>query len=408
MDNGRAEYLRTIYERAGAVDYAQLYTSYGKGRGHWFFDPSFKAGVTYKIDGRNALKVNALAESRAPLARNAYVSPRIHDRTIEGLKSSGILSYDLTYEFNYGIVRGRLTGFRTHFENGTELQGYYDDGFRTFVNQAMTGISSIHQGGEAAVAVKMGTYFTLSAVASVTDNHYTKDAYSVTSAENGMALDSYVDNAGNTQPLYELRDSVLIKGLKVANGPQLAASLKLSFFHPKMWFADVTVSYFDWNYLDFAPSRRMQGLFTGQRADGSMVNGWYNVVKDENGNVAIDKNGHPVVAYPHSILANQESLVSNQWYNRFLVDLSVGKLIYLPNRQSLSINLSVSNLLNNTDMKTGGYQQGRLPRSTKQGAGFNGSSTIQESVISGNVWKFPAKYYYAWGTNFFLNLTYKF
>ena len=166
------------------------------------------------------MKVNALAESRAPLARNAYVSPRIHDRTIEGLKSSGILSYDLTYEFNYGIVRGRLTGFRTHFENGTELQGYYDDGFRTFVNQAMTGISSIHQGGEAAVAVKMGTYFTLSAVASVTDNHYTKDAYSVTSAENGMALDSYVDNAGNTQPLYELRDSVLIKGLKVANGPQ--------------------------------------------------------------------------------------------------------------------------------------------------------------------------------------------
>ena len=408
MDNGRAEYLRTIYERAGYAEYGALYSSYGKGRSHYFIDPSFKAGVTYKIDGRNALKVNALAESRAPLARNAYVSPRIHDRTIEGLRSSRILSYDLTYEFNYGVVRGRVTGFRTHFENGTELNGYYDDGFRTFVNQAMTGVSSIHQGGEAAVAVKMGTYFTLSAVASITDNHYTKDAYSVTSAENGMALDAYVDNAGNTQPLYELRDSVLIKGLKVANGPQLAASLKLSFFHPKMWFADVTVSYFDWNYLDFAPSRRMQGLFTGQRADGSIVNGWYNVEKDENGNTMMDRNGHPVVAYPHSVLSAQESLVSTQWYNRFLVDLSVGKLIYLPNRQSLSINLSVSNLLNNTDMKTGGYQQGRLPRSTKQGSGFNGSQTIQESRIANNVWKYPAKYYYAWGTNFFLNLTYKF
>ena len=98
----------------------------------------------------------------------------------------------------------------------------------------------------------------------------------------------------------------------------------------------------------------MQGLFTGVRADGSPVNGTYRLETDEEGNTLYDKNGHPVVAYPHSILSNQESLVASEWYNRFLVDLSVGKLIYLPQRQSLSINLSVSNLLNNTHMKTGG------------------------------------------------------
>ena len=212
----------------------------------------------------------------------------------------------------------------------------------------------------------------------------------------------------NNNPIYELRDSVLTKGLKVANGPQLATSLKLSFFHPKMWFADVTVSYFDWNYLDFSPSRRMQGLFTGVRADGSPVNGTYRLETDEEGNTLYDKNGHPVVAYPHSVLSNQESLVANEWYNRFLVDLSVGKLIYLPQRQSLSINLSVSNLLNNTHMKTGGYQQGRIPVSSVQGEGFNGSNKIQKVEIANNVWKFPAKYYYAWGANFFLNITYKF
>ena len=371
---------------------------------HWFLDPSFKAGLTYKIDGRNRIKVNALAESRAPLARNAYISQRIHDRTIDGLQSSKTLSYDLTYEFNYGIVRGRVTGFRTHFVNGTELNGYYDDGYRTFVNQAMTGINTIHQGGEAALAVKLGTYFTLSGAASIMDAHYTSDAYSVTSAENGMSLASDINN----NPIYELRDSVLIKGLKVANGPQLATSLKLSFFHPKMWFADITVSYFDWNYLDFSPSRRMQGLFTGVRADGSPVNGTYRLETDEEGNTLYDKNGHPVVAYPHNILSNQESLVASEWYNRFLVDLSVGKLIYLPQRQSLSINLSVSNLLNNTHMKTGGYQQGRIPVSSVQGEGFNGSNKIQKVEISNNVWKFPAKYYYAWGANFFLNITYKF
>lgn len=408
MENGRAIYLQSVYNQRypnfGADKLAILYNSLGKGQLHWFLDPSFKAGLTYKIDGRNRIKVNALAESRAPLARNAYVSQRIHDRTIDGLQSSKTLSYDLTYEFNYGIVRGRVTGFRTHFVNGTELNGYYDDGYRTFVNQAMTGINTIHQGGEAALAVKLGTYFTLSGAASIMDAHYTSDAYSVTSAENGMSLASDINN----NPIYELRDSVLTKGLKVANGPQLATSLKLSFFHPKMWFADITVSYFDWNYLDFSPSRRMQGLFTGVRADGSPVNGTYRLETDAEGNTLYDKNGHPVVAYPHSVLSNQESLVANEWYNRFLVDLSVGKLIYLPKRQSLSINLSVSNLLNNTHMKTGGYQQGRIPVSSVQGEGFNGSNKIQKVEIANNVWKFPAKYYYAWGANFFLNLTYKF
>ena len=86
-----------------------------------------------------------------------------------------------------------------------------------------------------------------------------------------------------------------------------------------------------------------------------------------------------------------------------MIDASVGKLIYLPNRQSLSINLSVTNLANNTHFKTGGYQQARLPRQTRQGV-----ADTENSVISPNVWKFPAKYYYAWGANFFLNVTYKF
>ena len=205
----------------------------------------------------------------------------------------------------------------------------------------------------------------------IADYHYTSNAYSITSAENGMALAD-----GLNGPIYELSDSVLIKGLKVANGPQLNTSLKLSFFHPKMWFADITVSYFDWNYLDYAPSRRMQGLFTGTRADGTTVNGSYKdagaiqTYTDGEGNTTTltDKYGIPD----------------------------------LPNRQSLSINLSVSNITNNTHMKTGGYQQSRLPRANVQ------MSTPEKSVITSNVWKFPSKYYYAWGANFFLSLTYKF
>lgn len=401
------------------------------GQTHHFVDPAFKIGATYKIDGRNKLKINALAETRAPLARNAYISQRVHDRAIETIythdqaknlkdfyaASEKVVGGDLSYEFNFPIVRGRITGFFTQFWDGSELNGYYDDEARTFVNQALTGIDRRHMGIEAAAAVKLGTYFTLTGAASVGDYRYTSNAMAITSAENGMALAEDKDG----KSVFELQDEVLLKGIRVATGPQVNASLKLSFFHPKMWFADVTVSYYDWNFLDVAPSRRMKGLYTGVRADGTPVNGWYgdsyaNAIETTDGkaavvtgdgsfpaNAVLDANGVPVLRYPYNILSMQESLAATNPLNRFIIDASVGKLIYLKNRQSLSVNLSVTNLTNNTHFKTGGYQQARLPRYTRQGVGDN-----ENSVISPNAWKFPSKYYYAWGMNFFLSVTYKF
>lgn len=401
------------------------------GQAHHFVDPAFKIGATYKIDGRNKLKINALAETRAPLARNAYISQRVHDRAIETIythdqaknlkdfyaASEKVVGGDLSYEFNFPIVRGRITGFFTQFWDGSELNGYYDDEARTFVNQALTGINRRHMGIEAAAAVKLGTYFTLTGAASVGDYRYTSNATAITSAENGMALAEDKDG----KSVFELQDEVLLNGIRVATGPQVNASLKLSFFHPKMWFADVTVSYYDWNFLDVAPSRRMKGLYTGVRADGTPVNGWYgdsyaNAIETTDGkaavvtgdgsfpaNAVLDANGVPVLRYPYNILSMQESLAATNPLNRFIIDASVGKLIYLKNRQSLSVNLSVTNLTNNTHFKTGGYQQARLPRYTRQGVGDN-----ENSVISPNAWKFPSKYYYAWGMNFFLSVTYKF
>ncbi|MCR5049667.1 MAG: carboxypeptidase-like regulatory domain-containing protein [Paludibacteraceae bacterium] len=511
MLNGRAWYLTKVAEEQKEKDIAagrnpkiepwEYYgqASYNKiknsdekilkagrsfsGDAHHFLDPAFKLGATYKINGRNRLKLNAIAETRAPYARDAYISQRVHDRVIETIyhhddptkwaayyqpfyeaaktayeaytgpiaakqqlkdnvnkykrlsnplyqyyaASEKVVSADLTYEFNYPIVRGRLTGFFTQSWDGSELNGYYDDEARTFVNQAMTGIDKRYMGIEAAAAVKLGTYFTLTGAASVGDYRYTSDANSITSAENGMPM---TQDLATKELLFETHDRVLLKGLKLSTGPQVNASLKLSFFHSKMWFADVTVSYHDWNYLSVAPSRRMQGLYTGVRPDGTAVNGWFgdyyaNAIETTDNqalrvsvdtdphsatygqatyeNAVLDKNGVPQLKYPFSIMTMQESLAATNPLNRFLIDASVGKLIYLPNRQSLSINLSVTNLTNNTHFKTGGYQQARLPRAVRQG-----EKDYQNSVITANAWKYPSKYYYAWGANFFLSITYKF
>ena len=444
MFNGRQAYLATVaYSRGtmwkylgdNADQYKNIQSTY-YGNAHHFIDPAFKFGVTYKINGRNRLKLNAMAKTQAPYARDAYISQRVHDRVLDQIythdkaknlkefyaASEKIASADLTYEFNYPIVRGRVTGFFTQTWDGTELNGYYDDEARTFVNQAMSEISKRYMGVEAALSVKLGNYFTLTGVASVGDYRYTSDATSITSAENGMPM---TQDLSTKELIFEVRDKVLLKGLKLSSGPQANASLKLGFFHPKMWFADITVSYHDWNFLSVAPSRRMQGLYTGKRTDGTDVNGWFgdayaNAIAttdgkplvtptvDENGNAdyhnaQLDANGVPVLKYPYNLMTMQESLAATNPLNRFLIDASVGKLIYLKNRQSVSINLSVSNLTNNLHFKTGGYQQARLPRAVRQGA-----DDYQNSVITANAWKYPSKYYYAWGVNFFLSVTYKF
>ncbi len=68
-----------------------------------------------------------------------------------------------------------------------------------------------------------------------------------------------------------------------------------------------------------------------------------------------------------------------------VINMSLGKLIYLNRTASLNLNLSINNLLDNRIIQTGGYQQGRFD--------YTNFTTS----------KYPNKYYYAQGIRIFLN-----
>ena len=360
MRNGRAEYFNEV--------------SYGKGKKSEFIDPSVKAGFAYKPDGHNRFYINAVAETRAPLANNSYISPRIKDTQINGLVSEKILSYDVNYEFNYRRVKGRISAFQTYFKDGSELNGYYDDTYQTFINQSLTEIDKKFQGIEAAATIKINGSFSTTIAGSWGDYRYTNNARGVMSSENG----SLEEEAGSLQSLEE---TVYTKGRYANSGPQIATSISLNYRHSKMWFAEIKASYFDKNYLDFAPSRLTQ----------SAVNKYVSAVNSIYNNSTITNEEKLSLFDDIRSLYTQEKL-----NNGFLVDVSLGKIIYLNNRsQSLNINLSCNNILNNKKMVTGGFQQGRLPLSDK-------------AIDTNNINKFPSKYYYAQGFNLFLNLGYRF
>lgn len=74
----------------------------------------------------------------------------------------------------------------------------------------------------------------------------------------------------------------------------------------------------------------------------------------------------------------------------FVLNASIGKLIYLNRKVSMNINLNVDNILNNKKIQTYGYQQGRFDYS-------NYDST-----------KYPNKYFYAQGIKVYLNVGIRF
>lgn len=347
MRNGRAEVV-------GAI-------SKGKSKTYWFLDPSFKAGAAYKIDGHNRISANVLLESRAPYAYNAFISPRVKANRIADLTSEKILSYDINYNFNYRIIKGRVSAYRTHYNDVAELTGYYDDVYKTFVNASVSGLNKLYQGIEAAAEIKINNSFSVTAAGTWADNWYTNNGTATISAENGSFGD--------------VTEKIYTKNLYVNSGPQIAASLSLNYFHPKMWFGEITGSYYAKNYLDFAPSRRTASFREKIKTFNQLE-----TTTQEQADAAIN-------------LFRQEELPDG-----FMLDASIGKLIYLNNRaQQLNINLSASNILNNKKMITGGYQQGRQPLTTDKTA-IDGSSLT----------KFTNKYYYAQGFNIFLNVGYKF
>ena len=88
-----------------------------------------------------------------------------------------------------------------------------------------------------------------------------------------------------------------------------------------------------------------------------------------------------------------------------MLDLSIGKSIRMK-KGNLSINLSITNLLNNQSMVTGGYEQSRSNYSVTE----NDDAKRTITVGNARTYKFdrnPMKFY-AYGINGMLNIGYNF
>jgi hypothetical protein len=323
--------------------------SYGKGDTHRFLTYGAKAGITFKLDGRNSFTGHAFYGTEAPRPYDAYISSRTKYDVID-LKVEKIFSADLSYVMSYRNFKGIVTAFFTDQRDNTERNSFYDDVRSTFMNFALTGVHKQYKGVEVGLSYKLSSSLTVSAAANIARYQYKNRPLGTRSYENGS-------NPDVTSVIY-------LKNFYVAGSPQECYSLAFNWAGPKNWYVELNGAWMNRSYVSISPIRH------------EAIPNLYELAESEEHLQQLIKD-----------LSVQEKL-----NEALLINASIGHVIYINRSASFNINLNLNNILDNKNIQTGGYQQGR----------------IDTKDITNTANKFPNKYYYAQGFKMFLNLGLKF
>jgi len=320
--------------------------SYGDSEKQDFWTYTAKAGLTYKISGSHVVWANLGYMEEAPFFQSSMVSPRTRNDFLPGLTTKKTASADLNYSLRLPWVKMRLSGYYTTIKDQVNLISFYDDLNRTFTNFAMRGIDQMHTGMELGVEAPLIYDISLKGAFSYGYYIYTSDPLVTQTADNSNR--TLLDN-----------ESVYWKNYKIDGTPQTALNIGLNYRSRDNLFLGVDASYFDANYISMNPLRR---------TDMAVVN-----LDDDR----------------IAAMAKQEMFPS-----AFILNANVGKSWYL-GKYNIGFSLEVKNILNNTNIKTGGYEQMRLRE--------NNTNPDNRFYTP-----FDSKYFYLFGTNYYLNIYLRF
>ena len=342
--NFGAELSNTQFWREGQIRNGKFPdNSFGESEKQKFTNYSVKGGAVLKIDGRNYINANSTYRTRAPYFRNAYVSPRTRDQVVSGLTDTKIFSSDLTFFHNSPKYKIRAGAFYTTFKDENQALSFYHDDERTFVNYSVTGIDREHLGIELAASAKLTTTLTAHGVVAL-------GQYIFTSRPNVTV------SQDNTAELLQENQTVYGKNFYVSGTPQRAYNVGLSYWGAKSYNFFLNLSYLSDVYIEYNPTRRTVDAIDGVLPDSDNFDA---IIEQERGE------------------------------GRFMLDIS-GVKSFRWGSHRLSINLSINNLLDVQDFRTGGFEQRRFDFEEK------------------NVDLFPNRYFYANGRTYWASLTYSF
>ena len=321
--------------------------SEGKSDVKAFFEGGAKAGITYKVNGRNYLVLNGEFMTSAPGILHVFLAPRIRNTYISNLKSEKIAAIDLSYVMKYPFMKMRASLYFTQFFDLTKVISFYSGEQSTMVNDAITGMNQRHMGAELGAEIKLCPVLWLVMAGNFGDYRYSNRPIVYTNAENGY--DILGDGNKDT------KETVYWKNYFVAGSPQVAATLGLKFNY-KYWWINLNANYFDRIFCEVNPDRRTpSAIGTKPKTDPD-----YHKIIDQ-----------------------------TRLKGQFTLDISVNKSWRIK-RYTVGFNVSVTNIANNKNLITTAWENYRFDYDNYDPA------------------RFQNKYYYAYGTTFYAGFNFTF
>ena len=359
----------TTYQRDGIFENeANAGNSSGKGDAISFDGYGVKAGITYKFSGKHILDFNSAYLQKAPSIRNTFTNSRVNHNIVgsdvNGLINDSpiteekIMSFDANYIFRTPIFTGRLTGFYSEVKDANEISFYYADGLvgfeddSEFIQEILQGIDKKYFGVEFGVEAQIMPTVKLKGAASIGQYTYDNNPYLYLGADNNTVA------VGPSN----------LENYKIAGGPQKAYSVGFEYRDPDYWFIGITSNFFTNTYVDVSPLTRTQNFYLAQ-------------------------DGLPFNDYDISIATD---LLKQEKFDDYMVVNMIGGKSWKIDDYYVGFFASINNILDQK-YRTGGFEQGR---------NANYQQLLQDTNKPKRV--FGPKYWYGRGTNYFLNLYFRF
>jgi hypothetical protein len=365
----------TTYQRNGLFRNGYYSdNSFGKSEKLDFTNYGVKGGATYKLSGRHLLNVNGAYLTNAPTIRNSFSNARQNNNVVTGLESEKVQSVDLSYIFRSPKIKARLTGFYTGFQDGTDIGFYFtqdlsgfgiDEG-DAFVQEVVTGIDRRNVGAEFGIEAQITPTIKLKAAGSYGQYVYTNnpDIY-LTSDDFNPAM-SQINERG--EAVFG-NGKTNLKDYHVAGGPEKAFQLGFEYRDPNYWWIGVTSNYFSNAYIDVSAINR-------------------------SANFALDYDGLPINDYSED---RAQELLKQEEFDDYMLFNVVGGKSWKIDDYFVGFFATINNVFDQ-EYKTGGFEQSR----NSNYRNLNEDQSRENGAI------FDNRYFFGYGTTYYLNLYIRF
>ncbi|MET1258720.1 TonB-dependent receptor [Flagellimonas sp. DF-77] len=320
-----------------------------------------KGGFTYRISGRHWFSFRGAHTERPPLLQNAFVNPREQNEIVPGLQSETVNALEVGYDMRLPKLTGRIGAYHTRFQNRTDINFFFvDSGLGSdFVQEVLTDLDQLHRGIEFGFEYALSPQVKLTLAGNLGSYVFASNPNVTINFDTASAQEDLIDPEGSIA-----LGNAKIKGLHLAQGPEQAYAIGLSYLDPSYWWIGATANHLKRSYV---------GLSTITRTSS----------------FALDP--ETSTPFPEATPENIAALLNQNPLGDFYLLNMVGGKSWLRKGKYISLFISLNNIFD-TVYKTGGFEQSR-----------NGNfGQLQQDLLRDNP-SFAPRFWYGFGRTFFIN-----